>query len=67
MNILMMINMLDKILQKALKTLFKGQETSNNFIRFKKTLDDLRILKRGDVVIELSDGPKVILTMRKQK
>ena len=41
----MMIVLLDKIMGKAIKTLFKGQESSKSCIVFLKVLDDLRLIK----------------------
>ena len=58
-----MINLLDKILEKAIKTLFKGQESSKDCVRFSEELKDLRILRKGGIVQKLSNGKKLIITM----
>ena len=50
-------------LEKAIKTLFKGQETSKNCMEFSEKLDDLRILRNGDLVQQLANGKKLIVTM----
>jgi hypothetical protein len=59
----MMIELLDKIMEKAIKTLFKGQESSKSCIEFSKVLDDLRVLRKGGLVYQLPDGRKLIVTM----
>lgn len=59
----MMVELLDNILEKAIKTLFKGQETSKNCIEFLEKLDDLRILRNGGFVQKLPNGRKLIMTM----
>jgi hypothetical protein len=59
----MVIELLDKILEKSIETLFKGQETSKNFLRFSEKFDDLRILRNGGFVQQLPDGTKIIVTM----
>ena len=59
----MMIVLLDKIMEKAIKTLFKGQKSSKNCINFSKILNDLRVLRKGGIVHQLYDGRKLIITM----
>jgi hypothetical protein len=59
----MMIVLLDKIIEKAIKTLFKGQESSKSCIDFSNVLDDLRVLRKGGIVHQLPDGRKLIITM----
>jgi hypothetical protein len=59
----MMIELLDKIMEKAIKTLFKGQESSESCIEFTKVLEDLRVLRKGGIVHKLPDGTKLIVTM----
>ena len=46
-----MIELLDRILEKALKTLFKGQETNKDCIEFSGELADLRIIRKGGFVL----------------
>jgi hypothetical protein len=58
-----MIELLDRILEKALKTLFKGQETSKNRIKFSEKLADLRIIRKGGFVQQSPNGRKLIITM----
>lgn len=56
-----LIEMLDNILDKAIKTLYKGQETCENCREFSERLDDLRIRRKGGIVTKLSDGRKFVL------
>lgn len=58
-----MIELLDKTMEKAIKTLFKGQESSKNCIEFSKVLDNLRVLRKGGIVLKFQDGRKLIMTM----
>ncbi|MGD0784478.1 MAG: hypothetical protein ABR969_01540 [Sedimentisphaerales bacterium] len=58
-----MVELLDRILEKALKTLFKGQETSKNCIEFSEKLADLRIIRKGGIVLQPPNGRKLIITM----
>jgi len=58
-----MVELLDRILGKALKTLFKGQETSKNYIEFSEKLADLRIIRKGGIVLQPPNGRKLIITM----
>jgi hypothetical protein len=58
-----LIEMLDRILHKAIKTLYKGQEKSEGSIKFSGKLEDLRIVRKGGLVSRLPDGTKFILTM----
>jgi hypothetical protein len=58
-----LIEMLDRILQKAIKTLYKGQEKSEGHITFLGKLEDLRIVRKGGLVSRLRDGTKFIITM----
>lgn len=62
----MMIELLDKIMEKAIKTLFKGQESSKKCIEFSRVLDDLRILRNGGIVQQLPNGRKLIVTMTRE-
>lgn len=62
-HLIMMIELLDRILEKAIKTLFKGQETSKNCVGFSDKLNDLRILRKGGFVQQLPSGKKLIITM----
>jgi hypothetical protein len=59
----MMIELLDKIMEKSIKTLFKGQESSKNSIEFSEKLKDLRILRKGGIVLQIPGGNKLIITM----
>ena len=61
--LIMMVELLDRILEKAIKTLFKGQETSKNCIGFTDKLSDLRILRKGGFIQQLQNGRKLIITM----
>jgi hypothetical protein len=62
-HLTMMIELLDKILDKAITTLFKGQQTNRTHIEFSKKLEDLRILKKGGLVLQLTPGNKLVITM----
>lgn len=59
----MMIELLDKIMEKAIRTFFKGQELSKNCIGFSEKLKDLRIFKKGDTVLQLPGYSNIIITM----
>jgi hypothetical protein len=58
-----LIEMLDRILDKAIKTLYKGQEISERYIEFSGRQEDLRITRKGGFVTRLPDGTKFIITM----
>ena len=58
-----MIELLDKIMEKAIKTLFKGQESSKSYINFSEMLDDLRVIRKGGIVQQLPNDRKFIVTM----
>ncbi len=59
----MMIELLDKTMEKAIKTLFKGQESSKSCTEFSKVLDDLRVIRKGSIVLQHHAGRKLIITM----
>ena len=50
-------------MEKAIETLFKGQESSKSCIEFSKELGDLRVLKKGGILLQLPEGRKLIITM----
>jgi len=56
-----LIEMLDRILGKAIKTLYKGQEASEGCKEFIERLEDLRIMRKGGLISNLPDGRKFIL------
>ena len=58
-----MVELLDKIMEKAVKTLFKGQESSKACTQFSEVLNDLRVLRKGGIVHRLPEGRKLIITM----
>ncbi|MBA4349229.1 MAG: hypothetical protein C0415_04480 [Thermodesulfovibrio sp.] len=59
----LMIELLDKIYEKAITTFYKGNQKRIN--EYKEKLKDLRIEKEGGLVIRPThDGPKLIITMR---
>ena len=58
-----MIDLLDKILEKAIRTLFKGQETCEICLDFTERLKELRVEKDGGFVIQVSNGNKLIITL----
>jgi hypothetical protein len=58
-----LIEMLDRILEKAINTLYKGQETCERCLEFSEKLKDLRIARNGGLVSQLPDGTKIIITM----
>lgn len=57
-----LITMQDMILEKAIKTLFKGQETNKKYKKFAEKQQELRIIRKGGLVIKSSDGTKIIFT-----
>jgi len=59
----MLIEMLDRVLNKAIKTLYKGQETSEGYIEFSEKLENLRIVRKGGFVMQAPDSTKFIFTM----
>lgn len=58
-----LVKMLDRILEKAIQTLYKGQETSGGCKKFSEKLEELRIVRNGGLVTQLPDGTKLIMTM----
>lgn len=60
-----LIEMQDKILEKAIKTFYNGQETSEGCKVFTEKLEELRIIRKGGLVARLPDGAKLIMTMAK--
>lgn len=58
-----LIEMQDKILEKAIRTFYKGQKTSEGLKEFSERLKDLRIIRKGGLVTRLPDGAKLIITM----
>jgi hypothetical protein len=58
-----LIEMLDRILDKAIKTMYKGQERSERYKEFSEKLEDLRIIRKGGFASRLPDGTKFIMTM----
>ena len=50
-----MLEMLNSILDKAIKTFYKGQETCAEYLEFLQCLEDLRITQKGGIVSELPD------------
>lgn len=65
-HLMTMIELLDRILEKAVRTLFKGQETSKDCIEFSEKLGELRILRTGGFVEQLPNGRKLIITMTEE-
>lgn len=62
-HLTLMVEMLDKIVEKAIKTLFKGQESNKICVKFSERLNNLRIHKNGGEVYEIHDGSKLIITL----
>jgi len=60
-----LVEMLDRILDKAISTFYKGQETCEDCKKFIKRLQELRINREGGLVSKLPDGSKLIFTMAK--
>jgi hypothetical protein len=58
-----LVEMQDRILEKAIRTLYKGQETSQGCKDFSEKLEELRIVRKGGWVTQLPDGTKLIVTM----
>jgi hypothetical protein len=58
-----LVEMQDRILEKAIRTLYKGQETSEGCKEFVEKQEELRILRKGGLVTKLPDGTKWIVTM----
>ena len=59
-HITMMIETMDRILEKSIGTLYKGRDKKRS--EYNIQLDDLRIEKKGGMVIRVDDGPKIIVT-----
>jgi hypothetical protein len=51
---------LDAAFEKSIKTFYKGQADKQG--QHQEKLDDLRIEKRGDQVLEFKGGQKIIIT-----
>jgi len=60
-----LVEMLDRILDKAIRTFYKGQETCKDYKDFLERLKELRIIRNGGLVSKLPDGSKLIFTMVK--
>jgi hypothetical protein len=58
-----MVEMLDRVLDKAIKTLYSGQETNKNCLEFSEKLENLRVIGKGGLLTKLLDGTKFIITM----
>jgi len=58
-----LIEMQDKILEKAITTFYNGQKTSKGYKEFSEKLEDLRIIRKGGLVTRMPDGSKMIMTM----
>lgn len=48
------VSVLDRIYEKALKTLFKGQQ--KRIVVFQKKLDDLRFVRDGNMIVRAGEG-----------
>jgi len=59
----MMIELMDRIVEKGSRTLYKGQESSKGYSEVSEKLKDLRIVRKGGFVSRLPDGTKFIITM----
>jgi hypothetical protein len=55
----LMIDLLDKIYEKTVKTLYKSEKKKRD--EFIEKLHELRIIREGGVVISFSDGGKLII------
>jgi hypothetical protein len=55
-----MVDILDALLEKSIGTLYKGKE--NKRAEYSVKLDDLRIEKKGGMVVRFDNGPKIIVT-----
>jgi exonuclease VII small subunit len=60
-----LVEMLDRILDKAIRAFYKGQETCKDCKEFLERLEELRIVRNGGLVSKLPDGSKLIFTMVK--
>ncbi len=58
-----LVEMLDRILDKAISTFYKGQEACKDCKEFIGRLKELRIVREGGFVSKLPDGSKLIFTM----
>ena len=58
-----LVEMQDRILDKAIRTFYKGQETCKGCKEFLEKLEELRIIRKGGKVSKLPNGSKLILTM----
>jgi len=58
-HVTMMIETMDRILEKSIGTLYKGQDNKRS--QYNMQLDNLRIEKKGGIVIRVDDGPKKII------
>jgi len=55
--------MQDRILDKAIRTYYKGQEKCKDCKKFLEKLEELRIIRKGGIVSKLPDGTRLIITM----
>ena len=56
----LMIELLDKTYEKTINTLYRGNGKERD--SFQEKLKDLRIEKEGGMLIQVPDGPKIIVT-----
>jgi exonuclease VII small subunit len=58
-----LIEMQDRILDKAIRTFYKGQATCKDCKEFLEKLEELRIIRKGGLISKLPDGTRLIITM----
>lgn len=55
------IELMDRILDKAIKTLYKGQKKCQKCMEFSEKIEDLRFIRKGGSVSKLPNGTKLII------
>jgi hypothetical protein len=60
-HIKLMIDLLDQIIEKSIRTVFRGK--SNKIAEFDKRLEELRIERGGGSVIKIADGETTIVIL----
>ncbi len=60
-----LVEMLDRILDKAIRTFYRAQETCKDCKEYSERLEELRIIRNGGLVSKMPDGSKLIFTMAK--
>jgi hypothetical protein len=56
-----MIDVIDAILEKSIKTIYRGESKKQD--KFRRRLEDLRLERKGGLVIGVEGGPQLVITV----